>query len=384
MKTKAAVLTGLHRDYEVREIDLAEPRAGEALVRMKVAGLCHSDEHNKCGGTSLPIVGGHEGAGVVEAVGPGVTALAVGDHVGVSWIPSCGKCRWCITGHSNLCDLGANLATGVLANGGLRFSMDGTEIGGVAATGTFSQWIVADERSLVKVDPDIPLEWVSLVTCGVTTGWGSVVNAGQVSAGDVVIIYGCGGIGSSAVQAAANAGAQIVATVDPVAMKREFAKDLGADRTYDNAADAHRDLLDLTRGVGADVAIVTVGKVTSEVVRAAFERDGRAEPAVAGATEGPVFVSVGCPIPGHEVRVVDDAGRERGVDRREHGVHARRRVEHHTLGPYLVRRRPGDGLFEQVRQRAVTEIVQQRGRERLARARGRDPLRLGQHAMDRP
>jgi alcohol dehydrogenase/S-(hydroxymethyl)glutathione dehydrogenase/alcohol dehydrogenase len=271
MKTKAALLTGLHRDYEIREIDLAEPRAGEALVRMKVAGLCHSDEHNKFGGTSLPIVGGHEGAGVVEAVGPGVTALAVGDHVGVSWIPCCGTCRWCITGQSNLCDLGANLATGVLANGGLRFSMDGTEIGGVAATGTFSQWIVVDQRSLVKVDPDIPLEWVSLVTCGVATGWGSVINAGQVSTGDVVIIYGCGGIGSSAVQAAVNVGAQTVAAVDPVEMKLKFAQDLGADRTYDNAADAQRDLLDLTRGVGADVAIVTVGKVTSEVVRAAFD-----------------------------------------------------------------------------------------------------------------
>ncbi|ORA26275.1 alcohol dehydrogenase [Mycobacterium aquaticum] len=271
MKTKAAVLTGLHQEYQVREIDVAEPRAGEALVRMKVSGLCHSDEHNKCGGTSLPIVGGHEGSGVVEAVGPGVTRLEVGDHVGVSWIPSCGRCRWCVTGHSNLCDLGANLATGVLANGGLRYSMDGVPIGGIAATGTFSQFLVADERSLVKVDKDIPLEWVSLVTCGVTTGWGSVVNAGQVREGDVVAIYGCGGIGSSAVQAAVNSGAQTVAAVDPVAMKLEFAQKLGADRTYDNAADAHTDILALTCGVGADVAVVTVGKVTSEVVRAAFD-----------------------------------------------------------------------------------------------------------------
>src|ERR1700722_12163209 len=97
MKTKAAVLTGLEREWEGLELDLAEPRAGEALVRMEVAGLCHSDEHGKYGGNKLPIVGGHEGAGIVESVGPGVTRVAVGDHVSVSWIPSCGKCRWCVT-----------------------------------------------------------------------------------------------------------------------------------------------------------------------------------------------------------------------------------------------------------------------------------------------
>ena len=271
MKTKAAVLTGIGREWEVFEVDLAEPRAGEALVRMEVAGLCHSDEHGKYGGQSLPMVGGHEGAGIVEAVGPGVSRVAVGDHVGISWIPSCGKCRWCVTGQSNLCDLGANIMTGELANGGFRFSLNGQELGGTAAAGTFSQWIVVDERSLVTVDPQIPLEWVSLVTCGVATGWGSVVNAGQVRPGDVVVIYGSGGIGANAVQAAVGANAGTVAVVDPVAGKLDFARRLGADRTYDKSSDAHSDVLDLTRGVGADLAVITVGKVTSEVVRAAYE-----------------------------------------------------------------------------------------------------------------
>lgn len=271
MKTKAAVLTGLHRDWEIIELDLAEPRAGEALIRVEVAGLCHSDEHMKYGGTSLPMVGGHEGAGIVEAVGPGVTRVAVGDHVGISWIPSCGQCRWCITGQGNLCDLGANMATGELANGGYRFSLDGADIGGSTATGTFSQWLVADERSLVVVDPEIPLEWVSLVTCAVATGWGSVMNAGQVRPGDTVIIYGCGGIGSNAVRAAVAADAGLVAVVDPLSIKRDFARYLGADHVYATAEEAWTELVDLTHGVGADVTIITVGKMTSEPIRAAFD-----------------------------------------------------------------------------------------------------------------
>jgi NDMA-dependent alcohol dehydrogenase len=271
MKTKAAVLQGAGRPWDILELDLSRPRPGEALVRMEVAGLCHSDEHMKYGAVRYPAVGGHEGAGIVEEVGEGVTRVAVGDHVAISWIPSCGVCRWCVTGHSNLCDLGANMMTGELANGGFRFRHGDTEVGGSAATGTFSQWTVVDERSLVKVDPDLPLEWVSLVTCAVATGWGSVINAGEARPGDAVVIYGSGGIGMNAVQAAVSAHAGIVAVVDPVGWKLDYAKSIGADLIFESAEAAHAEMWEQTRGVGADLTVVTVGKVTADVVRAAFE-----------------------------------------------------------------------------------------------------------------
>jgi NDMA-dependent alcohol dehydrogenase len=271
MKTKAAALTGPDRDWEILEFDLDDPQPGEVLVRMKVAGLCHSDKHMKYSAAVYPFVGGHEGAGIVEAVGEGVTRLAVGDHVACSWIPSCGVCRFCSTGQSNLCDLGANMVTGELANGGYRFHLDGEGIGAMAATGTFSQFSVLDQRSLVRVDSSIPLEWVSLVTCSVATGWGSVINSGNVRAGDTVAVYGCGGIGANAVNAAVNANADIVAVVDPVELKRTYAKQLGADFVFASAEEAHAELIDRTLGVGVDVTVVAAGVVTSDIVRAAFD-----------------------------------------------------------------------------------------------------------------
>src|SRR4051794_38716841 len=223
MKTKAGVLTGLHQDFEIVELDLDAPKVGEVLVQMKVAGLCHSDKHIKYGGVRLPLVGGHEGAGVVVEVGPGVTDLAVGDHVATSWIPSCGKCQWCRRGLGNLCDLGAMMMTGELVSGGYRFHRDGVDFSSSAGLGTFSEYLVASQASLIKVDPSLPWEWVSLVTCGVTTGWGSVVNAAEVRAGDTVAVYGCGGIGSNAVLAAVESNAGFVAVIEPIGWKRELA-----------------------------------------------------------------------------------------------------------------------------------------------------------------
>lgn len=271
IKTKAALLMGPHQGWEIRELELAEPRAGEVLVRLEVAGLCHSDEHAKYGSVPYPMVGGHEGAGVVEAAGPGTRRVSAGDHVAVSWIPSCGTCRWCIAGQGNLCDSGMNIATGELPNGGFRYFLDGKGVGGGVGLGTFSQWAVVDERSVVKVDSSIPLEWASLVSCGVATGWGSVVNAGKVGAGDVVVVYGCGGIGVNAVRAAIQSNAGMVAVVEPVAWKREFAEKSGADVAYPDAESAQTDLWDRTKGVGADVAVITVGKVDSQVIGAAFQ-----------------------------------------------------------------------------------------------------------------
>jgi NDMA-dependent alcohol dehydrogenase len=271
MKTRAATVTEAFGRWEILEFGLDDPQPGEVLVRMRVAGLCHSDKHMQFGGGGvLPFVGGHEGAGVVEAVGEGVTRFAVGDHVACSFIPSCGVCRWCTTGQSNICDLGANQVSGELANGGYRFHLNGRDVGAMAAVCTFSELAVLDERSVVKIDKSVPLEWASLVTCGVATGWGAVVNSGNVRAGDSVAIYGCGGIGSNAGAAAVAANAGVVAVIDPVASKRDFAEGLGADYVYATAAEAHGELWDVTQGAGVDVTIVTVGVVTAEIVEAAF------------------------------------------------------------------------------------------------------------------
>ncbi|HKF76026.1 MAG TPA: NDMA-dependent alcohol dehydrogenase [Candidatus Dormibacteraeota bacterium] len=272
MKTKAAVLHGSGQDWQVVDLDLDAPKDNEVLIRFAAAGLCHSDEHLRTGDmiSRFPIVGGHEGAGVIEQVGPGVTRIKEGDHVVCSFIPSCGRCRWCSTGHQNLCDLGATLLEGCLTDGTFRFHLDGQDVAGMCMLGTFSQYAVISEHSCVPIDKDVPLERAVLVGCGVPTGWGSAVYAAGVQPGDTVVIYGIGGIGINAVQGARHAGAKNVVAVDPVAMKREKAEELGATHSAASAQEAQDLVFQLTQGVGADEAIVTVGVVKEDVVEAAF------------------------------------------------------------------------------------------------------------------
>ncbi|MEU6142002.1 NDMA-dependent alcohol dehydrogenase [Streptomyces sp. NPDC047081] len=274
MKTKAAVVLAPQKPFEIVELDLDGPKAGEVLIRVEAAGLCHSDLHMQTGELAprYPCVGGHEGAGVVEEVGPGVTKLKPGDHVVCSFIPSCGHCRYCATGRQNLCVLGAS-TSGALPDGTFRFHDGGTDFGGMCMLGTFSQYTTVSEHSVVKVDPGIPLDVAVLVGCGVPTGWGSAVYAGGVRPGDTVVIYGIGGIGINAVQGARHAGALNVVVVDPVAAKRDTALDLGATAAFSNADDARVAIADITRGQMADVAIVTVGATT--VISAAFAAIGR-------------------------------------------------------------------------------------------------------------
>lgn len=271
MKTTAAVLRADGDDFDIIELELDDPRQGEVRVKMMVAGLCHSDHHVKSGSVRKPVVGGHEGAGIVDAVGPGVTELQVGDHVAVTWIPTCGTCRWCRTGMANLCDLGAAMSTGELIGGGFRFHAEGLDFSSQGGLGTFARHIVASTNSLIKIDPSIPWEWASLVTCGVATGWGAVVNSGKVRAGDTVAIYGCGGIGANAVAAAIESNAGLVGVIEPVAWKRELVLGWGADFAYETAEQAHADLWDRTHGAGVDVTVLTQGVVRSEDVTNAFE-----------------------------------------------------------------------------------------------------------------
>ena len=271
MKTLAACMEQTGQDFQIREFDLEEPHAGEVLVRMEYAGLCHSDHHLKHGVGELPVIAGHEGAGIVEAVGPGVTDLAPGDHVLTSFLPACGRCRWCVGGQSYLCDAGANAMTGLMADGTYRFSRNGKGVGAICCLGTFSQWATVSQHSLVRIAPDIPLDIACLVSCGVPTGWGSAVYAAGVRAHEVVVIYGVGGIGINAVQGAVHAGAGLVIVVDPLETKLKFAQSMGADEGFTSHEEMLPFLIDRTRGVLADKVIVTAGVVDDTVVQQAFD-----------------------------------------------------------------------------------------------------------------
>jgi NDMA-dependent alcohol dehydrogenase len=272
MKTKAAVIRGIGQDWEITELDLDPPKAGEVLIRFVAAGLCHSDDHLRTGDIPVryPLVGGHEGAGIIEEVGAGSGRFKPGDHVVCSFLPVCGHCRFCARGLSNLCDLGALLVKNYLPDHTFRFHGGGEDFGQMCILGTFSQRAVVSEYSCVKVDDDLPLETAALVGCGVCTGWGTAVHAGEVRPGDTTVIYGIGGIGINAVQGAAFAGARNVIAVDPVAAKLKAASEFGATHTTSDAEEARQIALDVTRGVGADQALVTVGLLTDEVVTAAF------------------------------------------------------------------------------------------------------------------
>ncbi|MFY0406151.1 NDMA-dependent alcohol dehydrogenase [Solicola sp. PLA-1-18] len=277
MKTKAAVVHEFGKPIEIEELDLDGPQAGEVLIRYTHAGLCHSDVHVAHGDLEarLPMVLGHEGAGIVEEVGAGVTRVAVGDHVVCSFIPNCGSCRYCANGQQSICDMGATILEGYLP--GDRFPITGPrgQYGAMCMLGTFSQYGVIHQNSCVKVDDDLPLEKAVLVGCGVPTGWGAAVNTANVKAGDTVAIFGIGGIGINAVQGARLSGAKNIVVVDPLENKREKAMELGATHAFASADEAQEKITDLTRGQMADSAILTPGLMTSEIVASGFNAIGK-------------------------------------------------------------------------------------------------------------
>lgn len=266
MKTEAAVLWNVGDPWSVEEVTLDPPKQGEILVRLGASGLCHSDDHVRVGDlpSELPVVGGHEGAGVVEAVGPGVHRVQEGDHVVLTFLPACGYCRWCSTGHQNLCDRGANIATGRPLDGTYRIHARGRDVGAMATLGTFANHAVVHEQSAVVVDDDIPLEVAALVGCGVTTGWGAAVNRARVEPGDTVVVVGVGGLGISAVQGARVSGAERIVAVDPVELKRREALRFGATHASPSMEEAFSLVQQETRGVMADKAIMTLSLARSE------------------------------------------------------------------------------------------------------------------------
>jgi S-(hydroxymethyl)glutathione dehydrogenase/alcohol dehydrogenase len=259
------VLHGLEQEFQVQEIELDEPKEREVLVRLAATGLCHSDYHLVTGDIPVPfpIVPGHEGAGVVERVGPGVTRIKPGDHVLLIWIPACGQCRFCSMGQSMLCDRGARLLDGHMLDGTTRMhATDGSDVFQYAFISTFSEYTVCPDDACVVVPPDMPMDTVCLVGCGVATGFGAAINRAAVQAGDRVAVFGIGGVGINAVQGAALQGASSVIAVDPSPLKREMAEQMGATDTIDpSQVDPVARILELTDGVGADKTIVTIDYV---------------------------------------------------------------------------------------------------------------------------
>jgi S-(hydroxymethyl)glutathione dehydrogenase/alcohol dehydrogenase len=262
VKTRAAVLWDRDKEWSVEEIELDPPKQGEVLVALGGSGLCHSDEHVVTGDlpTAVPIIGGHEGAGIVEEVGPGVTGLAPGDRVIFSFVPSCGQCRACAAGMGSICELGMYTREGrQISDHTARHHARGQDLGLMCLLGTFAERTVVNQASCVKVEDDLPLDVACLLGCGVITGWGSVAYAGEARVGDVVVVVGVGGIGINAVQAAVALGAEYVVAVDPVAFKRNKALEFGATHAVASNQEASALVTELTRGRMAQVCVNTMG-----------------------------------------------------------------------------------------------------------------------------
>lgn len=274
MKVQGALLwkPGTKSGWSVEEIELDPPRAGEVLVKLAASGICHTDEHFDVGDMPVPwapVLGGHEGAGTVVEVGAGVTEFAVGDHVVLAMMPSCGMCAMCTSGRPVLCSLGAGLLSGRALDGTHRVHARGEGVGALCFLGTFASHAVVPAASVIKVNDEIPLDVAALLGCGVPTGWGSAAIAAQTQIGDTVVVVGVGGVGTNAVQGAVLSGARNIVAVDPVAFKRESALAFGATHAAADAAEAALIVERLTNGQGAERVVVTVGVATPEVVQPA-------------------------------------------------------------------------------------------------------------------
>jgi S-(hydroxymethyl)glutathione dehydrogenase/alcohol dehydrogenase len=276
--TRAAICFELGTPWQIEEIELDPPKAGEVLARMGGSGLCHSDEHIVTGDLPwpLPMIGGHEGAAVIEEVGPGVMSVAPGDRVIFGFIPACGRCPSCSSGHQNLCDLGMYMGAGMqVSDHTARHHRNGQDLNLMCMLGTFAERTVTNEANCIKIGDDIPLDVACLLGCGVGTGWGAAVNTGEVAAGDTVVVVGVGGIGINAVQGAALAGAERILAIDPVEFKRQKALEFGATHTaadWDSGFDL---LQELTWGRLANVVINTKGLGEGADIAAALRLAGK-------------------------------------------------------------------------------------------------------------
>jgi NDMA-dependent alcohol dehydrogenase len=274
--TRASVLMKSPGRFETVELELDDPRQGEVMVKMAASGLCHSDDHLATGdmlsGDRFPYAGGHEGSGVITAVGPNTVGFEVGDHVVFSFVAACGTCEFCARGLSNLCDRGALILAGSRPDdpGSYRMHHQGRPVPQMCGLATFSEYTTVSVDSVIKIPEDVPLVPAALVGCGVTTGWGSAVNSAELTPGSTAIVMGVGGLGVNAVQGAVHAGATTLIAVDPVAFKRETALQLGATHAFATIEEAAEHARSVTNGQGADATIITIGVVEPEHVAQAL------------------------------------------------------------------------------------------------------------------
>lgn len=275
IKSKAAIAWGPNEKLSVEEVDVMLPRKGEVLIKIVASGVCHTDAFTLSGADPegiFPSILGHEGGGIVEMVGEGVTSVEVGDHVIPLYTPECGKCKFCLSGKTNLCQqIRETQGKGLMPDGTTRFYKDGKPIYHYMGCSTFSEYTVLPEISLAKVNPKAPLDEVCLLGCGVTTGMGAVLKTAKVQKGDTVAIFGLGGIGLSAIIGATIAGASRIIGVDINESKYELAKKLGATdcinpKNYDKPIQDV--IVELTDG-GVDFSFECIGNV--DVMRSALE-----------------------------------------------------------------------------------------------------------------
>jgi NDMA-dependent alcohol dehydrogenase len=262
--TKAAIATAVGAPLEIVDVDVADPKAGEVRIEMGASGVCHSDLSvvNGVLPIALPAILGHEGAGTITQVGEGVSNLAVGDRVVVSWVPQCGECYMCTHDQGELCEVGSLASmSGGLLDMTSRASRDGQPISVMAASGTFAEEAVIPAIGAVKIDSSIPITAGALIGCGVLTGFGAAVNTASIRKGDNVAVIGCGGVGLNVIQGAKHAGAERIIAVDMVDGKLQTATKFGATDTVNPSTDgdAVAKVMELTGGRGADVAFEVIG-----------------------------------------------------------------------------------------------------------------------------
>jgi S-(hydroxymethyl)glutathione dehydrogenase/alcohol dehydrogenase len=275
MKARAAVAFEAGKPLAIEDVELEGPRAGEALVEIKATGVCHTDEFTLSGRDPeglFPAILGHEGAGIVVEVGPGVASVKPGDHVIPLYTPECRQCEYCLSGKTNLCQaIRATQGQGLMPDGTSRFSLRGRPLLHYMGTSTFSNFIVVPEIALAKIRDDAPFDRVCYIGCGVTTGLGAVINTAKVRPGDKVIVFGLGGIGLNVIQGARLSGAVMIVGVDLNAKKRALAEKFGMTH-FVNPREVRGDLVpylvDLTKG-GADFSFECIGNV--RVMRQALE-----------------------------------------------------------------------------------------------------------------
>ena len=278
MKTRAAVLYEYQKNLVIEELELAAPREGEVLVQNRAAGLCHTDLSVLNGFIRmppLPCIPGHEGAGIVQEIGPGVTKVKPGDHVLLMWVPICGQCYYCVRGQPFLCAEKDKTRSGTMLDGTYRLRKGNQNIHSMLGIGCFSEYNVVSERSVLPIDPSIPFDMAAIAGCGVITGVGAVINRAKVKPGSTVVVMGVGGVGLNVIQGAVLANATKILAVDILDNKLELAKVFGATHLINaTKEDPLKRVMDITNGIGADYAFEAIGKAETTLTAYKMIRRG--------------------------------------------------------------------------------------------------------------